>query len=317
MKTVAMTSGKIRQRHPEKAKVFTTDRLPKPSWLRVRAPTGDIFQTTKSEVQGQRLTTVCEEAACPNIGECWSKSHATFMIMGNTCTRGCAFCNVATGKPEDLDVFEPVRIADAVAKLALNHVVITSVDRDDIEDGGAEHFARTLRSIRRKSPGATIEILTPDFRLSKPGALETVLQASPDVFNHNIETVPSLYLRVRPGARYFHSLWLLKQAKEINPMIATKSGLMVGMGERFDEVMQVLDDLRAADVDFVTVGQYLQPTPRHHPVARYVPPEEFKRIEHAALGKGFAMVSASPLTRSSYHAEADFKRLLDNRLSVP
>jgi lipoic acid synthetase len=239
------------------------------------------------------------------------------MIMGNTCTRGCAFCNVATGKPEDLDVFEPVRVADAVAKLALNHVVITSVDRDDIDDGGAEHFARTLRSIRRKSPDATIEILTPDFRLSKPGALETVLQACPDVFNHNIETVPSLYLRVRPGARYFHSLWLLKQAKEINPVIATKSGLMVGMGERFDEVMQVLDDLRAADVDFVTVGQYLQPTPRHHPVARYVPPEEFKRIEHAALGKGFAMVSASPLTRSSYHAEADFKRLLANRLSAP
>lgn len=299
----------VRPRHPEKERKAATPTLPKPPWLRVRAPGGAGFEVTRSRLNGQRLTTVCEEAACPNIGECWSKSHATFMIMGDTCTRGCAFCNVATGRPDGLDPFEPARVALAVSELSLSHVVITSVDRDDLDDGGANHFAQTLRAIRNRTPRTTIEILTPDFRLSRPGALETVVGAGPDVFNHNIETVPGLYPRVRPGARYFHSLWLLKRVKELDPRVVTKSGLMVGMGERFEEVMQVLDDLRAADVDFVTVGQYLQPSPNHHPVARYVPPEEFVRIERAALGKGFATVSSSPLTRSSYHAEEDFNRL--------
>lgn len=303
------SSHEPRQRHPEKAKAKAQAALPKPPWLRVRAPAGGLFEETRARITGQRLTTVCEEAACPNIGECWSKSHATFMIMGEICTRGCAFCNVATGRPDDLDVFEPARVADTVAKMGLRHVVITSVDRDDLDDGGAEHFARTLRSIRRKSPGTTTEILTPDFRMSDQGALETVMAARPDVFNHNIETVPGLYLKVRPGARYFGSLYLLKRAKELDPGVATKSGLMVGMGETFQEILQVLDDLRAADVDFVTMGQYLQPTPKHYPVKRYVPPEEFAKLERAAKAKGFAMVSASPLTRSSYHAEEDFERL--------
>lgn len=298
-----------RPRHPEKERKAVFPNPPKPSWLRVRAPAGAGFDNTKARLNRQRLTTVCEEASCPNIGECWSKSHATFMIMGDTCTRGCAFCNVATGRPVALDPFEPGRVAAAVEELSLRHVVITSVDRDDLDDGGASHIARTLRAVRHRTPRTTIEILTPDFRLSRPGALETVIGERPDVFNHNIETVPGLYLQVRPGARYFHSLWLLRRAKELDPQLITKSGLMVGMGERFDEVMQVLDDLRAANVDFVTIGQYLQPTPRHHPVARYVPPEEFDRIRRAASGKGFAMVSASPLTRSSYHAEEDFNRL--------
>ena len=298
-----------RLRHPEKANTRAQEPLPKPSWLRVKAPSGDIFNQTKDQISKQRLVTVCEEAACPNIGECWSKSHATFMIMGDICTRGCAFCNVATGKPINLDVFEPARVADAVKKMGLKHVVITSVDRDDLEDGGAEHFARTLRSIQRKSPQTTIEVLTPDFRLSDHSALDTIMSAAPDVFNHNIETVPRLYAKVRPGARYFHSLWQLKRAKELMPSVATKSGLMVGLGEEIDEVLQVLDDLRAADVDFVTIGQYLQPTPHHHPVARYVHPDEFKQLERAAAGKGFSMVSSSPLTRSSYHAEEDFRRL--------
>ena len=304
---------KKRLRHPEKAKVNVQVPLPKPPWLRVKAPAGKIFSQTKGEISAQRLVTVCEEAACPNIGECWSKAHATFMIMGEICTRGCAFCNVATGKPDGLDVFEPARIADTVKKMGLKHVVITSVDRDDLDDGGAEHFARTLKLIHRKSPKTTTEVLTPDFRVSDPLALETVILAAPDVFNHNIETVPRLYLKVRPGARYFHSLWLLKRAKELAPDIATKSGIMVGLGEEFEEVLQVLDDLRAADVDFVTIGQYLQPTPQHHPVDRYVHPDEFKRLEKAALGKGFSMVSASPLTRSSYHAAEDFERLMAMR----
>ena len=294
-------------RHPEKAAARVHTALPKPTWLKVKAPSGDIFNQTKDQITSQRLVTVCEEAACPNIGECWSKSHATFMIMGTICTRGCAFCNVATGRPDTLDVFEPARVANAVKKMGLRHVVVTSGDRDDLKDGGAEHFARTLRSIRQKSPDTTIEVLTPDFRLSGPSALQTVMSAAPDVFNHNIETVPRLYPKVRPGARYFHSLWLLKRAKEIAPTVATKSGLMVGLGEEFEEVLQVLDDLRAADVDFVTIGQYLQPTPQHHPVARYVHPGEFKKLERAALGKGFLMVSATPLTRSSYHAEEDFR----------
>ena len=305
-----------RFRHPEKAKSQAQAPLPKPPWLRVKAPAGEIFRQTKEKISGQRLVTVCEEAACPNIGECWSKSHATFMIMGEICTRGCAFCNVATGKPDSLDVFEPARIADTVQKMGLMHVVITSVDRDDLEDGGAEHFARTLKLIQRKSPDTTIEILTPDFRICDPSALETVISAAPDVFNHNIETVPRLYLKVRPGARYFHSLWLLKRAKELAPNVATKSGIMVGLGEDYEEVLQVLDDMRAADVDFVTIGQYLQPTLQHHPVARYVHPDEFKKLEKAARGKGFSMVSASPLTRSSYHAAEDFERLMTARNSA-
>ncbi|MCG6560150.1 lipoyl synthase [Ruegeria sp. 1NDH52C] len=304
-----MTAAAQRIRHPEKQKVDATRPLPKPRWLRVRVPSGDVFESTSTTVRGQRLTTVCEEAACPNIGECWSKSHATFMIMGDTCTRGCAFCNVATGRPDALDVFEPARVADAVAKMGLRHVVVTSVDRDDLEDGGAEHFARTLRAIRRKTPDTTIEILTPDFRMSDATALETVMRAKPDVFNHNIETVPRLYLRVRPGARYFGSLYLLKRVKNLDPDVATKSGLMVGMGETDQEILQVMDDLRAAEVDFLTIGQYLQPTPRHYPVKRYVTPEEFARLERIAKSKGFAMVSASPLTRSSYHAEEDFDHL--------
>lgn len=294
-------------RHPEKAKVAPVPRLPKPPWLRVKAPAGQGVQQTKRAMGG--LTTVCEEAACPNIGECWSKSHATFMIMGDICTRGCAFCNVATGRPEALDMFEPAKVAKAVADLGLSHVVVTSVDRDDVSDGGADHFARTIRAIRRKSPGTTIEVLTPDFRLSDPGAADLMIKARPDVFNHNIETVPSLYLKVRPGARYFHSLWLLRQVKDADPSIFTKSGLMVGMGETLEEVAQVMDDLRAASVDFITIGQYLQPTPQHHPVARYVTPDEFDSLERMARGKGFSMVSASPLTRSSYHAGEDFERL--------
>lgn len=304
-----MVTATHRIRHPEKQKVVKTAPLPKPPWLRVRAPNGGVFEKTNEAIKGQRLTTVCEEAACPNIGECWSKSHATVMIMGEICTRGCAFCNVATGRPDALDPFEPIRVADTVAKMGLRHVVITSVDRDDLEDGGAEHFARTLRAIRRKAPDTTTEILTPDFRMSDASALDVVMAAKPDVFNHNIETVPSLYLKVRPGARYFGSLYLLKRAKALDPGVATKSGLMVGMGETTEEIHQVMDDLRAADVDFLTIGQYLQPTPQHYPVKRYVTPEEFNALERVAKSKGFAMVSASPLTRSSYHAEEDFMQL--------
>lgn len=300
-------------RHPEKAANMASPAGGKPPWLRVKAPAGELFEQTKSRVKNGKLVTVCEEAACPNIGECWSKSHATFMIMGDICTRGCGFCNVATGKPGALDPFEPARVGAAVAEMGLEHVVVTSVDRDDLEDGGAEHFARTIRAIRHKSPRTTIEILTPDFRFSAPDALAQVVQARPDVFNHNIETVPSLYPRVRPGARYFQSLWLLKQVRQMDPSIVTKSGLMLGLGERFEEVSQVLDDLRAADVDFVTIGQYLQPTPKHHPMARYVPPEEFDKLKQIAFGKGFAMVSSSPLTRSSYHAAEDFEQLRSSR----
>lgn len=304
-----MSAVTSRVRHPEKQKAKVVKPLPKPPWLRVRAPSRELLQTTNDAIKGQRLTTVCEEAACPNIGECWSKSHATFMIMGENCTRGCAFCNVATGRPEALDAFEPVRVANAVAKMGLRHVVVTSVDRDDLDDGGAGHFARTLRAIRRKASDTTIEILTPDFRMSDETALDVVMTSKPDVFNHNIETVPSLYLKVRPGARYFGSLYLLKRAKALDPDVVTKSGLMVGMGETAGEIYQVMDDLRAADVDFLTIGQYLQPTPKHYPVKRYVTPEEFKTLERMAKSKGFAMVSASPLTRSSYHAEEDFAKL--------
>jgi lipoic acid synthetase len=260
-----------------------------------------------------KLVTVCEEAGCPNAGECWGQGHATMMIMGEICTRGCTFCNVATGKPQSLDAFEPGRVADAVQKLGLNHVVVTSVDRDDLDDGGAEHFAQTIRAIRHRAPGTTIEILTPDFLHCDASVLETVVAAKPDVFNHNLETVPGLYPAVRPGARYFHSLRLLQRVKELDPSMFTKSGIMVGLGEDRQSVHQVMDDMRAADVDFLTIGQYLQPTPKHHAVARFVPPDEFAAYEKAAYGKGFLMVSATPLTRSSYHAGDDFARLREAR----
>ena len=297
------------QRHPEKAHRPETAQPGKPDWIRVRAPGGKGYAETSRIMREHNLTTVCEEAGCPNVGECWSQGHATMMIMGDICTRGCTFCNVATGRPEALDMFEPGRVADAVAKLGLRHVVITSVDRDDVADGGAEHFARTIRAVRRRAPGATIEVLTPDFLKCDPSALEVVVRAKPDVFNHNLETVPGLYPQVRPGARYFHSLRLLQRVKELDPGLFTKSGVMVGLGEDRQAVMQVMDDMRAADVDFLTVGQYLQPTPRHHRVDRFVHPDEFAAYESAAYGKGFLMVSASPLTRSSYHAGDDFERL--------
>ncbi|TYO90653.1 lipoyl synthase [Oceanicella actignis] len=303
------------QRHPEKARRPDAPVLRKPEWIRVKAPGGKGYNQTRRTLQEHGLVTVCSEAGCPNVGECWSQGHATMMIMGEICTRGCTFCNVATGRPDALDPFEPARVADAVAKLGLNHVVVTSVDRDDLEDGGAEHFARTIRAIRRKSPGATIEVLTPDFLKCGPEALETVVAARPDVFNHNLETVPGLYPEVRPGARYFHSLRLLQRVKELDPTIFTKSGIMVGLGEDRQAVLQVMDDMRAADVDFLTIGQYLQPTPKHHPVRRFVTPDEFAAYERAAWGKGFLMVSASPLTRSSYHAGEDFARLRAARLA--
>ncbi len=303
-----------KQRHPEKAHRPDNAQPKKPEWIRVRAPSGEGYEATRDIMRTHRLTTVCEEAGCPNVGECWSQGHATMMIMGDICTRGCTFCNVATGKPDVLDVFEPGRVADAVSKLGLNHVVITSVDRDDVTDGGAEHFAQTIRAIRHRAPETTIEILTPDFLKATPDALGIVVDAKPDVFNHNLETVPGLYPEVRPGARYFHSLRLLQQVKEMDPAIFTKSGIMVGLGEDRQSVMQVMDDMRAADIDFLTIGQYLQPTPKHHRVDRFVTPEEFKSYENAAFGKGFLMVSATPLTRSSYHAGDDFARLRAARL---
>ncbi|MGA0562898.1 lipoyl synthase [Ancylobacter sp. VNQ12] len=295
-------------RHPEKVKRAETPVLKKPDWIRVRAPGTPGWQETANIVRANGLVTVCEEASCPNIGECWQKKHATFMIMGDTCTRACAFCNVRTGMPGALDQDEPQKVADAVARLGLEHVVVTSVDRDDLADGGAEHFARTIRAIRATSPGTTIEILTPDF-LRKDGALEVVVEARPDVFNHNLECVPSLYLKVRPGARYFHSLRLLQRVKELDPSIFTKSGIMVGLGEVRNEVLQLMDDLRSADIDFMTIGQYLQPTRKHHPVMSFVTPEDFKSYEAIAYAKGFLMVSSSPLTRSSHHAGEDFARL--------
>jgi len=295
-------------RHPEKAKRPDSPSLAKPDWIRVRAPTSPVYAETQEIVRSNKLVTVCEEAGCPNIGECWSKKHATFMIMGDTCTRACAFCNVRTGLPGALDPDEPRRVGEAVAKLGLHHVVITSVDRDDLDDGGAEHFARTIRAIRELSPDTTIEILTPDF-LRKEGALEVVVAAKPDVFNHNLECVPSLYLTVRPGARYFHSIRVLQRVKELDPSIFTKSGIMVGLGEERNEVIQLMDDLRTADVDFITIGQYLQPTRKHHPIVRFVTPDEFKGYESVAYARGFLMVSASPLTRSSHHAGEDFERL--------
>ncbi|WP_145103383.1 lipoyl synthase [Cereibacter sediminicola] len=302
------------QRHPEKAHRPDNDQPRKPSWIRVKAPTSEGYKETRDIIRGQKLATVCEEAGCPNVGECWGQGHATMMIMGEICTRGCTFCNVATGKPQALDAFEPGRVAHAVSQLGLKHVVVTSVDRDDLEDGGAEHFAQTIRAIRHRAQGTTIEVLVPDFLKCGPEALETVVAARPDVFNHNLETVPGLYPEVRPGARYFHSLRLLQRAKELDPQIFTKSGIMVGLGEDRQGVMQVMDDMRAAGVDFLTIGQYLQPTPKHHRVDRFVTPEEFASYEKAAYGKGFLMVSATPLTRSSYHAGEDFARLRAARL---
>ena len=274
----------------------------------MRAPGSPAWQETRATLRRLGLVTVCEEAACPNVGECWARRHATMMIMGETCTRACAFCNVATGIPRPLDAGEPGRVAEAVAELGLGHVVVTSVDRDDLDDGGAAHFARVIRRIRETSPATTIEVLTPDF-LRKQGAAEVVMEARPDVFNHNLETVPRLYPKVRPGARYFHSLRLLDRAKRLDPSVFTKSGLMAGMGEGREEVLQVMDDLRAAEVDFLTIGQYLQPTPKHHPVDRFVTPGEFDGYAAAARGKGFLMVSSSPLTRSSYHADSDYRKL--------
>lgn len=290
----------------------TTEKLKKPDWIRVKAPQSQGFMDTHALMRKNKLNTVCEEAACPNIGECWSKGHATVMILGDTCTRACAFCNIKTGVPNKVDPHEPRNLAEAVGKLGLKHVVITSVDRDDLEDGGAAHFAQCIEYIRTTAPDTTVEILTPDF-LRKEHAIPVIAGARPDVFNHNIETVPSLYKSIRPGARYFNSLHLLKKVKELQPGVFTKSGIMVGLGETMDEVLQVMDDLRAAEVDFMTIGQYLQPTPKHAPVDRFVTPEEFDYLQRVAYTKGFLMVSASPLTRSSYHADADFAQMRDAR----
>jgi lipoic acid synthetase len=300
--------GPARARHPEKAHRPDQPVLRKPDWIRVRAPGSPIWAETRDIVRENKLVTVCEEAGCPNIGECWSKKHASFMILGDTCTRACAFCNVRTGMPGAVDPEEPERVAEAVAKMGLAHVVVTSVDRDDLADGGAGHFAAVIRAIRSRAPSTTVEVLTPDF-LRKAGALETVVEAGPDVFNHNLETVPSLYLTVRPGARYFHSIRLLQRVKELDAQMFTKSGIMVGLGEQRNEVLQLMDDLRTADVDFLTIGQYLQPTRKHHAVKEFVTPEAFRSYETIAYSKGFALVSASPLTRSSHHAGEDFARL--------
>jgi lipoyl synthase len=302
-----------RVRHPEKAhRPDNPVQRRKPDWIRVKAPNSPEFFETHALMRRLNLNTVCEEAACPNIGECWKKKHATVMILGSVCTRACAFCNVATGRPDQLDPHEPEHIAEAVGKLGMSHIVITSVDRDDLDDGGARQFVRCIEEIRKASPATTIEILTPDF-LRKDGALEMVVAAKPDVYNHNLETVPRLYPSIRPGARYFHSLRLLDRVKQLDPTIFTKSGIMVGLGEDRSEVMQVMDDMRSADVDFLTIGQYLQPTPKHAAVDRFVTPDEFKSYESMALSKGFLVVAASPLTRSSYHADADFARLREAR----
>ena len=301
------------QRHPEKAHKVDNPQPKKPDWIRVKAPVSEGYKKTRDIMRDNSLVTVCEEAGCPNVGECWSQGHATMMIMGDICTRGCSFCNIATGKPFNLDIFEPGRVAVAVKKLDLKHVVITSVDRDDLEDGGADHFAQTIRAVRKQSPDTTIEILTPDFLKCEDSILETVVSAKPDVFNHNLETVPGLYPEVRPGARYFHSLRLLQRVKELDNSMFTKSGIMVGLGEDKQAVAQVMDDLRSAEVDFLTIGQYLQPTAKHHGVDRFVHPDEFRAYEQAAYGKGFLMVSASPLTRSSYHAGEDFKKMRKTR----
>jgi lipoic acid synthetase len=305
---VTILDSKAKLRHPEKAHKPDTAVLKKPEWIRVKAPGSAVYAETQKIVRENKLVTVCEEAGCPNIGECWSKKHATFMIMGDTCTRACAFCNVKTGMPDALTADEPEKVADAIARMGLEHAVITSVDRDDLADGGANHFARTIRAIRAASPRTTIEVLTPDF-LKKDGALEIVVEARPDVFNHNLETVPSLYLRIRPGARYFHSLRLLQRVKELDPAMFTKSGIMVGLGETREQVMQVMDDMRSAEIDFITIGQYLQPTRKHAAIDRFVTPDEFKGYETIAYAKGFLMVASTPLTRSSHHAGDDFARL--------
>ena len=302
----------MKSRHPEKIKNVCSPLKKKPDWIRTKISNSQIFFKTKEIVNKNKLTTVCQEANCPNITECWSKKHATFMIMGDTCTRGCAFCDVKTGKPTALDTMEPFKVSKAVRELELNHVVITSVDRDDLEDGGASHFKEVITEVKKNNLNTTVEVLTPDF-LKKGNAFEKVLEASPDVFNHNIETVPSLYLRVRPGSRYFTSIELLKSVKNKKPNIFTKSGIMLGLGEKKDEVVQVMDDLRMADVDFLTIGQYLQPTTRHFPLDRYVHPDEFKELKNIAIAKGFLLVSSSPLTRSSYHADTDFKALQESR----
>ena len=313
MAIVVDTSNAL-PRHPEKAHRPDSPLLRKPDWIRVKAPVSRGYAETQRIVKENGLHTVCEEAGCPNIGECWEKKHATFMIMGDTCTRACAFCNVKTGLPGPLDPAEPEHVAQAVEKLGLSHVVVTSVDRDDLGDGGALHFAEVIAAIRARCRVTTIEVLTPDF-LRKHGAAEIVVAARPDVFNHNLETVPSKYLTVRPGARYFASIRLLQQVKELDPQMFTKSGIMVGLGEERNEVLQLMDDLRVADVDFLTIGQYLQPTRKHHAVVRFVPPDEFKAFETLAYAKGFLMVSASPLTRSSHHAGDDFARLKTARAS--
>jgi lipoyl synthase len=310
--TLSAASG--RPRHPEKLHRPETPVLRKPDWIRVRAPGSAGHAETARIVRDNGLHTVCEEAGCPNIGECWDKKHATFMIMGDTCTRACAFCNVRTGLPDPVDPQEPAHVAAATAKLGLRHVVITSVDRDDLPDGGAQHFADVIRAVRAGNPSTSIEVLTPDF-LRKEGAVQKVVGARPDVFNHNLETVPSRYLVVRPGARYFHSIRLLQEVKERDRTLFTKSGIMVGLGEERNEVLQLMDDLRCADVDFLTIGQYLQPSRRHHPVVRFVTPEEFKAYETIAYAKGFLMVSSTPLTRSSHHAGEDFARLRAARLA--
>lgn len=299
-------------RHPEKIHKPDQPIARKPHWIRVKAPVSKGYKNTRDIIRENNLVTVCEEASCPNIGECWDKKHATFMIMGEICTRACAFCNVRTGKPNALDAKEPEYVAQATKKLGLKHVVVTSVDRDDLDDGGAGHIAETIRCIREYSPNTSVEVLTPDF-LRKDGALEIVVEAKPDVFNHNLETVASNYLTVRPGARYYHSLRLLEKAKELDKNIFTKSGVMVGLGETKNEVMQMMDDLRTAKVDFITIGQYLQPTPKHHAISHFVTPDEFKSYETAAYSKGFLLVSASPLTRSSHHAGDKFAEMKKNR----
>ncbi|WP_269929464.1 lipoyl synthase [Aminobacter sp. HY435] len=308
MVTVLDLNDRPRTRHPEKAHRPDQEVLRKPDWIRVKAPVSRGYQETREIVKSHKLVTVCEEAGCPNIGECWEKKHATFMIMGEICTRACAFCNVATGIPTPLDPNEPESVAKAVAQMGLTHVVITSVDRDDLADGGAQHFAEVIHAIRRLTPQTTIEILTPDF-LRKEGALEIVVAARPDVFNHNLETVPSNYLTVRPGARYFHSIRLLQRVKELDPSIFTKSGIMVGLGEERNEVLQLMDDLRTANVDFMTIGQYLQPSKKHHPVKQFVTPDEFASYATVGKTKGFLLVASSPLTRSSHHAGDDFAKL--------
>ena len=305
---------KIKLRHPEKVNKPISPIKKKPNWIRSKLSNSKEFFLTKTIVNQNNLVTVCQEANCPNITECWSKRHATFMIMGDTCTRACAFCDVKTGVPGKLDQLEPVKIAEAVKKLNLKHVVITSVDRDDLDDGGSEHFFEVINQTRKSNPNTTIEVLTPDF-LRKGDAYKKVLDAKPDVFNHNIETVPSLYLKVRPGSRYFASLELLKNAKKVNKNIFTKSGIMVGLGETRDEILQVMDDLRAADVDFITIGQYLQPSTKHYPLDRYYTPKEFEDLGTIAKAKGFLLVSSSPLTRSSYHADEDFAKLQINRMN--